>query len=75
MDYEMSEEDYGKMLEAMRPLPLIALHCGSAPSQQERANAAWKRLGDKMGFDHMTAGPNGKGERCFAATPKTGEPK
>lgn len=66
-NYEMSEADLKELLEAMKPVPLIAIHCGEAPSQQERANNAWARLGRKMGFDHMTVRPNGQGDRFFSA--------
>ena len=44
---------------------------GRAPiSRQENANNAWKRLGNKIGFDHMAVRPNGKGDRFFTAIPK-----
>lgn len=69
-EYEMSQEDLDILLEAMKPVPLIMLQCGTPPSQQERANAAWKALGDKMGFEHMSVKPNGKGDRFFTAVPK-----
>ena len=40
------------------------------PSTQENANAAWGRLGAKMGFDAMTVQPvRGKGQRFFTAVP------
>jgi hypothetical protein len=51
----------------MKPVPMIMLQCGEPPSQQENANAAWKRLGVKMGFDHMTVRPTGEGDRFFSA--------
>lgn len=66
-DFEMTEEDLETLLEAMKPVPMIMLQCGEPPSQQERVNAAWKHLGDKMGFKYMTVQPNGKGDRFFSA--------
>ena len=53
-DYEMSEADLQALLDSMRPVPMIALQCGTPPSVQENANAAWARLGAKMGFDPPT---------------------
>ena len=36
--------------------------------------SAMKRLGNKIGFDHMTVRPNGKGDRFFTAIPKEPTP-
>lgn len=69
-EYEMSEDDLNAILESCKPVPLIMLQCGNPPSQQENANRAWKILGDKMGFDHMTVEPSGKGQRFFTAIQK-----
>lgn len=43
-------------------------------SQQERANEAWKKLGDRMGFDFMTVEPTRKGDRIFTAIATRKEP-
>lgn len=74
-NYEMTEEDLNELLEACKPVPAIMLHIGGGPSSpQERANAAWGRLGKKMGFDHMTVHPIiGKGSRFFTAVPSETE--
>lgn len=69
IDYVMSEEDLDQLLNAMKPVPMIMLQCGTPPSVQERANRAWAVLGEKMGFDPMTVRPNGKGDRYFSAVP------
>lgn len=69
IDYVMSEEDLDQLLNAMKPVPMIMLQCGTPPSVQERANRAWAVLGEKMGFDPMTVCPNGKGDRYFSAVP------
>ena len=66
-DFEMTAEDLQTLLEAMKPVPMIALQCGRPTSAQESANAAWARLGEKMGFYPMTVAPNGKGNRFFSA--------
>ena len=69
-NYEMTEEDLKVILEACKPVPMIMLQCGTPRSPQENANAAWRALGEKMGFDHMTVKPNGKGPRFFTAIGK-----
>jgi hypothetical protein len=66
-EFEMTKADLDELLEAMKPVPLIMLQCGTPPSQQERANDAWRRLGERMGFQHMTVRPVGKGDRFFSA--------
>lgn len=66
-DFEMTQEQLDELLEAMKPVPMIALNCGSTPSTQDRANAAWEKLGKTMGFEHMTVMPNGRGDRFFSA--------
>ena len=68
-NFEMSEQDLSALLDAMRPVPMIALQCGTPRSVQERANDAWAALGKKMGFDHMTVRPTGRGDRFFSAVP------
>lgn len=68
-EYEMTEVDLAELLDAMKPVPMIMLQCGTPPSQQENANAAWARLGVKMGFQHMTVRPSSKGQRFFMAEP------
>ena len=73
-NYEMTQEDLDAILDACKPVPLIALHIGGGPrSPQERANSAWAALGKKMGFDHMTVQPTGKGDRFFTAIPSETE--
>lgn len=66
-DFEMTEADLAELLNAMKPVPLIAINCGMPRSRQENANEAWARLGVKMGFDPMTVRPNGRGDRFFSA--------
>lgn len=69
-DYEMTEEQLQKLLDAMKPVPYMVIG-GTVPrSQQDNANAAWEALGDEMGFDGMSVRPNGKGDRFFSAIPK-----
>lgn len=69
INFEMSDNDLQDLLDQMKPVPMIMLQCGSPPSAQERVNAAWAKLGLKMGFDPMTVRPNGKGDKFFSAVP------
>ena len=66
-NYEMTDSDLAALLEAMKPVPMTMLQCGTPRSVQENANAAWARLGERMGFDPMTVRPTGKGDRFFSA--------
>lgn len=71
-EYEMTENDLEKLLDASKPTPAMFLTGGEpmAGTPQENANAAWRRLGDKMGFKAMTVRPiPGKGQRFFTAEP------
>jgi len=68
-NYEMTEADLADLLESMKPVPMIIIWGMAPSSQQENANAAWARLGARMGFDPMTVQPNGKGDRFFSAIP------
>jgi len=71
-EYEMTEADLAKILEACKPVPLIALNAGMPSSPQENANRAWRSLGHNMGFNYLTVRPvAGKGERFFTAEPLT----
>jgi hypothetical protein len=75
-EYEMTEDDLKAILDACKPVPAMFLGGGTPMfgTPQENANAAWKRLGDKMGFDHMTVWPiGGKGQRFFTAIPNETE--
>ena len=69
-EFEMPDEDLARLLQAAKPVPMIALQCGTPRSVQENANAAWAELGARMGFDPMTVSPNGKGNRFFTAVEK-----
>lgn len=69
-EYEMSEADLSALLEACKPVPLIALNAGMPRSSQENANEAWRALGERMGFQPMTVKPvTGKSARFFTAMP------
>lgn len=71
-EYEMTEADLAALLEACKPVPLIAIHTGMPASPQLNANRAWQQLGWKMGFNYLTVKPiAGKGQRFFTAEPLT----
>jgi hypothetical protein len=72
-DFEMTQEQLNVLMDASKSVPLIALNCGSGVSQQQRANLAWERLGDELGFEYMTVQPTGKGNRFFKAKEKPAE--
>lgn len=67
--FEMTQAQLDKVLDACKPVPLIAIHCGMPRSPQENANAAWASLGAEMGFNHMSVQPTGEGDRFFTAEP------
>lgn len=67
VDFEMTEEQLSVIMDASKPVALIALQLGMPASQQENANIAWEKLGKELGFDYTTVRPNGKGDRFFSA--------
>jgi len=66
-NFEMTQKQLDIILNACKPVPLIALNCGMPTSPQENANTAWSKIGKEMGFKPMTVKPNGKGDRFFSA--------
>lgn len=76
VEYEMTQADLDAMLAACKPTPVMFLSGGQSmfDSPQENANRAWKELGSRMGFDHMTVRPiAGKNARFFTAVPNETE--
>jgi len=69
-EFEMTQEDLAKLMESFKPVPAIALQCGTPLSVQENANHAWIELGDRMGFDGMTVEPSRRGNLFFTAEEK-----
>lgn len=69
--FEMTMDDMDKIKEVAKPIPLIMLQCGRSSTQRERVNAAWKSLGDEMGFDYMTVSPSQLGDSFFEAKETT----
>lgn len=72
VEYEMTQADLDKILDACKPTPVMYLSGGVSigGSQQDNANAAWAKLGEQMGFDSMTVQPiQGRTMRFFSAVP------
>lgn len=69
VEYEMSQDDYEKILEACKPVTYIVVDGLPPRNPQQNANAAWAELGKKMGFDYMTVRPSEKGVHFFTAVP------
>lgn len=73
-NYEMTEADLEKILDAGKPTPCIMVGSYTGRTPQENANRAWAELGTRMGFDSMTVRPiDGKGSRHFTAVPTENE--
>ena len=53
-EFEMTQEQYDKILEACRPVPYMVFGGMEPRSPQQNANDAWKALGEEMGFEFMT---------------------
>lgn len=73
-EYKLSDRELKELLEAIKPMPVM-FASGGRPlfrGQQERANAAWRKLGEKMGFDFLTVQPvSGKSMHYFTAEEST----
>lgn len=70
IEYEMTQADFEELMEACQPVPYIVVGGIGPTSPRENARAAWIRLGQKMGFDGITARPSpGKSELFFLAVP------
>lgn len=67
-EYEMTQEQLDQIMEASKPVTYMVFGGREPASPQENANRAWRNLGDKLGFKHITVQPvAGKGNRFFTA--------
>jgi len=66
-NFEMTQADLDTILDACKPVPYMVFGGVAPRSPQENANDAWRALGKRMGFDHMTVQPTGQGDRLFSA--------
>lgn len=75
-DYEMTEQDLARLLDACKPVPYLVAGGMGPTSPQENANRAWADLGRRMGFDWRTVQPAAcKGDRHFTAEPTAEVPR
>ena len=63
-EYKMTEEQRAKIFDASKPTPVMAISDpnGGLPipiggSSYENAMAAWRSLGEELGFDYNTVRP------------------
>lgn len=69
-EYEMTQEQLDKLLNASKPVPYIVAGGVPPATPQQNANRAWEALGAEMGFDWKTVEPiPGRNERFFRAVP------
>lgn len=68
-EFEMTQKQLDVLIDAMNPVPMIAINVCTGLSGQARANNAWACLGRDMKFDYMTVKANNKGSRFFFAKP------
>ena len=74
INYEMTKDDLKELLNACKPTLVMKIGSYIPPTPQENVNRAWKNLGKKMGFDHMTVQPiPGKSQEFFSAIPSETE--
>jgi len=66
-NFEMTQKQLDTILDACKPVVMIALNCGTLTSPQENANRAWAKLGKELGFKFRTVLPSNKGRRFFSA--------
>lgn len=69
-EYEMSDEQLQKLMEASKPVPYMVFGGVEPISPQQSVNMAWENLGKEMDFHHMTVEPSSKGRKFFTAKPK-----
>ncbi len=73
-EFEMSEEQLERLLDASKPVPYMVIGGVAPVSPQEHANRAWEALGKELGFVWDTVRPiAGKGSRFFTAEVLTQE--
>ena len=69
-EYQMTDEQLKKLIDACKSTPCIKIGNYIPPSPQENANRAWDELGRELGFKGDTVKPiHGKDQRFFTAEP------
>lgn len=73
--YELTDEQYEKLLEACKPVRYMIIGGLVPRSPQENANQAWCELGRELGFDGMSVEPIHGSPRSFTAEAREVEGK
>lgn len=68
--YVMADDQFNYLMEACKPVPYMVFGGVAPTSPQENANAAWRKLGDELGFDYMSVYPAGNDPKQFYANEK-----
>jgi len=67
-EFEMTKNQLDELMKACKPVPYMIIGNMLPASPQENANRAWEKLGNEIGFKHMTVKPvQGKGAAYFTA--------
>lgn len=70
-EFEMTQEQLNRLLEASKPVPYMVFGGVEPRSPQEYVNNVWGNLAEEMGFDQWSVRPvTGKDQRFFSAFPK-----
>lgn len=65
-EFRLTDEEWAEM-KAIANTPLIMIG-GTTTNPQEAANAFWRKLGERYGFDPMSVQPKGRDPRDYIAT-------
>jgi len=70
MKYELTDAQYERLMDASKPVAMIALQCGTPSSPRENANRVWQEVAREHGVRFDTIGPcYGLGPKFFDALP------
>ena len=53
-EFELTGEELDILIEAGKPTMVMKIGTYDPPSPQDNANYAWRKLGEKRGFDYMS---------------------
>ena len=69
MRYDLTEEQYQRLLSASKPVMMIALQCGNPQSPRENAEAEWHKIAAEVGCQYSTIEPYSGEPKSFTAEP------
>ena len=70
-EYRMTKRQLAELREACRPVPYVVVNGKPPRSLQEKAEAFWKRLGRRFGFNWRTVRPAPeRNQQYFLAEPE-----